>query len=323
MGVSAPHDAKSVRIRLGGACVDVATLSTVLESTARRLRGGHPPLYLASANLNHIRHYGFGTGRERVFEDHRTVDWLVLLDGMPLVWAARRLTGLPVPLLAGSDLLESMLLRAAEQRARIGVLGGTPSMHQSFDARVSSEMPTLRVAGYWAPHRGELESPAGCRALADDVRDAGVDLLIVSLGKPRQEEFLLRYGTGTGASVAVAFGAAADFFAGTVRRAPSYIRGSGVEWLYRLALEPRRLARRYLLEGPLDTARLLLDSGLWLPTEVHAGFDSLDLVNVSLPRQRQPWPTELQPAEAAVSEQRSLLPLVANGTRDLTDVVVR
>ena len=86
--------------------------------------------------------------------------------------------------------------------------------------------------------------------VAAEVAAAGVDVLVVGLGKPRQELWIDRHGAATGARVLLAFGAAADFLAGSVRRAPKFMQDNGIEWLYRLGVEPRRLARRYLVQGP-------------------------------------------------------------------------
>lgn len=93
------------------------------------------------------------------------------------------------------------------------------------------------------------ERDSACR-LAERVREADVDLLIVGLGKPRQELWIDRYGAASGARVLLAFGAAADFLSGTVKRAPKQFQDLGLEWLYRLGTEPRRLAHRYLVDGP-------------------------------------------------------------------------
>ena len=97
-------------------------------------------------------------------------------------------------------------------------------------------------------------------ALAGTIRDAHTDLLVVGLGKPRQEEWMQRYAGASGARVLLGFGAAADFLAGKVSRAPGWLRRAGGEWLYRLYKEPRRLFRRYCLEGPPAMWRLRKDS---------------------------------------------------------------
>jgi exopolysaccharide biosynthesis WecB/TagA/CpsF family protein len=126
-------------------------------------------------------------------------------------------------------------------------------------------LPSLKVNGYWAPSRADLLDPVRAQGLARGVRAAGVDLLVVGLGKPRQEAWIQRYALQSGARVLLAFGAATDFLAGTVARAPEWARNAGVEWLYRFTREPRRLARRYWVQGPpalwhLRTASRILPS---------------------------------------------------------------
>lgn len=257
----------SARLRLGGCRVDVTGPEQVQAAVRARLAADGPvaPLFLASANLDHLRHFGARSGRTLVFDDHEGADWQVLLDGMPLVWAARWLTEAPVPLLAGSDLLEPLLDLVQASGARLGLLGGSTEMHAAFRRRLEAERPDVRLVCALSPLRSELGTATGRAWLADEVREAGVDVLVVALGKPRQEEFLLEQGTRSGVKVGAAFGAAADFYAGTAVRARPSVRGTGLEWLYRLAQEPRRLSSRYLLQGPGDLRQLVLRSGAWVP----------------------------------------------------------
>jgi len=226
-----------------------------------RLDRASRPLVVASANLDHIHHFGRGAPHHGVTRRAESdVDWLVLLDGMPLVWRARvRDRSSTWQRLAGSDLLGELLSMAEADRRRVGFLGGTLDTHARLANALRRTAPELTVAGYWAPQRQELDDPGACARLAEEVKDAAVDLLVVSLGKPRQEVWCARYGAATGAKVCLAFGAAVDFIAGTSTRAPEILRAHGLEWLYRLALEPRRLSRRYLLQGPPALYRLLLD----------------------------------------------------------------
>ena len=101
-----------------------------------------------------------------------------------------------------------------------------------------------------------LDDPARSSELADEVARAKVEILVVSLGKPRQELWIQSHAARTKARVFLAFGAAADFLAGVDHRAPVALQKRGLEWAYRLAREPRRLARRYLVEGPPMALRL-------------------------------------------------------------------
>jgi exopolysaccharide biosynthesis polyprenyl glycosylphosphotransferase len=251
-----------MRVSLGGAEVDLVDRDEVLDAVDAKLASSQgAPLYLASANMDHLYHFGLDSGREGAFEAGRGgADWLVLLDGMPLVWAARRMTGVRWEQLAGSELLPDLLSAASRARASVGFLGGSTATHRALEAALAEQFPFLRLAGTWSPERSELEDPVASGRIADEIRAAGVDLLVVGLGKPRQEEWMSRYGGRTGARVAAAFGAAADFLAGTAVRAPARWSSAGLEWCYRLVAEPRRLARRYLVQGPSSAYRLWTQS---------------------------------------------------------------
>lgn len=256
----ASHDElEARRLRLGGISVDVCTEGYVLRTVAERLGGEGKPLVVASANLDHVHHFGYG-GRDEglVGEAEKRADWLVLLDGMPLVWRARwLLPGADVPRLAGSDLLPALLSIAEKERRTVGFFGGMPAMHRSLHVCLRRSYPRLSIGGYWAPERADLEDCERSTALARQIESADVELLVVGLGKPRQEEWVSRYGEVAGARVSVLFGAAPDFLAGHASRAPQAFRESGFEWLYRLAMEPRRMAPRYLSQGPAALYQIL------------------------------------------------------------------
>lgn len=266
------------RVLLGGTPVDLFERPDAVATIVGHAAANAPwPVGVMSANLDHIHHFGYHGQSSLVpfvwAHPHagepapaRTTDpghaattaapaappvrWLNLLDGAPLVRHAAYLTGHPWPRLAGSDLIDPILDAAELRGLSIGFLGGRPEVLGRLSSRLTAERPALAVAGYWSPERGELVDADRCRAWARTVRAARVDILVVGLGKPRQERWIVRYGALTGASVLLAFGAVVDFLAGVVRRAPEVVRDHGMEWAWRLALEPRRLARRYLLDGP-------------------------------------------------------------------------
>jgi len=220
----------------------------------------HPPLCLASANLDHLGHFGGAARPAHRLEDDDACTWLVLLDGKPLQWVANRLTRSSCELLAGSDLLPHLLAVADEAGARVGVLGGSTENHHALRPLLRRDYPDLVIAGMWAPSRAELVHDDG--ELAQAIRRTGVDLLVVALGKPRQEEWLQANAARSGIKMGLAFGAAIDFLAGTARRAPVWWREHGMEWGYRLFHEPRRLSHRYLVRGPREALTLLTASTL-------------------------------------------------------------
>lgn len=240
-----------VPVIIGGVPVDLMSFENAVAAImTRAAKGGAAPLGVLSANLDHVHHFGAGGRWSRTLKSQRSLEWLTLLDGAPLVTAAGELTQRHWPRLAGSDLIGPILDRAASGRLRVGFLGGRREAHSLVQDRFNKERPDLRVAGWWAPTREELADPQKCRELCGEIARSEVDILVVCLGKPRQELWMARYGILTGAKVMLAFGAVVDFLAGRVPRAPERVRDLRMEWAWRLALEPRRLARRYVVEGP-------------------------------------------------------------------------
>ncbi|MFT3970642.1 MAG: WecB/TagA/CpsF family glycosyltransferase [Micropruina sp.] len=205
-------------------------------------------LGVASINLDHVHHFGErGAWHDALGE---SVAWLNLIDGAPIAAKARRLTGTRWPRLAGSDLIAPILDRAQAGGVRVGFLGGAAPTLVKLREAVSVDWPDLAIVGTWAPPREQIVDAKASKELAAEVRKAGVDLLVVCLGKPRQELWIETNAAATGARVLLGFGAVVDFLAGEVSRAPQVVADAGVEWAWRLAQEPRRLARRYLVQAP-------------------------------------------------------------------------
>ena len=241
------------KVILGGTPVDLMDPEPALELIlARAGQRGLPPLGVASVNLDHLHHFGAGGRWEGTLhaDPASTVDWLYLLDGAPLVAQSQRLTGHRWPRLAGSDLASPLLERAEQLGLRVGFLGGSRENQELLAQKIAEEHPRLHVAGMWSPDRVELASACDSERIAADIAAAGTQILYVGLGKPRQELWIDHYAALTGAAVLLAFGAAVDFLAGRVHRAPQWASDHGLEWGYRLALEPKRLASRYLIDGP-------------------------------------------------------------------------
>lgn len=193
---------------------------------------------------------------------------LSLADGQALVWAAR-LLGTPVPeKVSGSDLVWPLMERAAASGWRVYLLGGAPGSAAAAAARLERELG-LRIAGVDAP-RISVEGGPDEAAVLERVRRSEAELVLVGLGAPKQERFIHRALPALGPTVAVGVGASIDFLAGRVRRAPGWISRAGLEWLFRLALEPRRLAHRYLVKDPRFVAVLARTARRPRPERVRA-----------------------------------------------------
>ena len=234
-------------VRIAGSpmhLVDEEQAQRVISSSAGA--AGRRPLAVASINLDHVHHFPVFPAET----SEEGPEWFNLIDGAPIAAQARRLTGLAHPRLAGSDLIEGILMRAASAGLSVGVIGGSDEATSAMQRRLRTDWPALRFAGRWSPTRSELADDATQTRVAHAIRAASVDILLVCLGKPRQEEWIQRYGAASGARVLLAFGAVVDFLGGRIRRAPAWVSRAGLEWAWRLAREPRRLARRYLVQGP-------------------------------------------------------------------------
>lgn len=236
---------------LGGTNVDLRWFDeAVLEITAAATHPKRNPLAVVSANLDHVMHFGAGGRWGGTLDRTDSIEWLTLLDGAPLRAKANQLTGQEWPRLAGSDLIDPLLDEAQKKGLRVGFFGGAAATHELLKEQFALHRPTLKVSGWWAPERSELADRESSLLLARDVAQSRTDILVVGLGKPRQELWIAEYGTFTGASVLLAFGAVVDFLAGRIQRAPEAVANAGMEWAWRLALEPKRLAKRYLVQGP-------------------------------------------------------------------------
>ena len=169
---------------------------------------------------------------------------LVLCDGTPLVWASRWLSN-PLPeRVAGSDLVPHLLRLAAARGYRVYFLGGHPDTTALAVKNVERTYPGIQVAGWDSPPFAPLlemdHAGINARILA-----ARPDLLLVSFGCPKQEKWIAMNHLTLGVPVSIGIGATIDFLAGTIRRAPMWLRRAGLEWVFRLLQEPRRLYRRY------------------------------------------------------------------------------
>ncbi len=249
------------RMVVGKVVVDLVDRDTALTLILGAL--SEPgALAVVSANLDHLHHFvddgGCGVSTPASSAGRMgELRCLTLLDGVPLVRRANTLTGRSWPKLSGSDMIVPLLKAATEQGVRVGFVGGDLTTHQMLRNVLASQYPAMQIAGLWSPTRDELTHPVASRQLADDIKETNVDILVVCLGKRRQEDWINSFGADTGAKVLLAFGAVVDFLAGRVRRAPGVITAVGTEWAWRLMLEPRRMARRYLVQGPPSLVALM------------------------------------------------------------------
>ena len=166
---------------------------------------------------------------------------IVNADGQGVVWAARLLGARLPERVAGIDLMDALMGRAAERGWRVFVLGARDEVLQRAAAVLRERHPGLRLAGLRNGYFTAAETPGVCA----EIRAAAPDLLFVAMGTPHKELFLAEHGPSLGVPLVMGVGGAIDVVAGVTRRAPRAWQRLGLEWLYRLLQEPRRMFRRY------------------------------------------------------------------------------
>lgn len=171
---------------------------------------------------------------------------LVLCDGTPLVWASR-LFGNPLPeRVAGADVVPELIRVAADKHYRLFFLGATEEASTRAVARLRAQFPDLEINHYSPPFQSlhEMDNAEIIRR----IRTAKPDLLFVAFGCPKAEKWLAMHSQELGVPVSIGVGATIDFLAGNIKRAPLWMQRGGVEWIYRLCQEPRRLFKRYVTD---------------------------------------------------------------------------
>jgi len=170
---------------------------------------------------------------------------LVVVDGTPLVWASRLLRRRLPERVAGSDLVPALLASAAGRELRVYLLGAAPGVADRAADRIEAGYPGVSVVGTCSPPIGFEHEDAQNEAILASIAEAQPDVLLVGLGAPKQELWVSAHREAIRAPVALCIGATIDFLAGEKRRAPVWMRKTGLEWTYRVLCEPRRLWRRY------------------------------------------------------------------------------
>jgi N-acetylglucosaminyldiphosphoundecaprenol N-acetyl-beta-D-mannosaminyltransferase len=169
---------------------------------------------------------------------------MTFADGMPIVWLSRSHGASEAERVCGPDVMLSICDRGRDTGLRHYFFGGRPGVAEALAAALQARFPGLEVAGVFTPPfraRIEPETPA----TIDSINATSPNVVWVGLGAPKQEFWVARHGPELTAGLVLPVGAAFDFLSNRVRRAPTWMRRVGLEWLFRLAMDPRRLAGRY------------------------------------------------------------------------------
>jgi N-acetylglucosaminyldiphosphoundecaprenol N-acetyl-beta-D-mannosaminyltransferase len=213
-------------------------LDRVDEAIARRSR-----LHIGVVNAAKV----VNMGRDPLLRQDVLSSDLILADGLAVVWAGA-LLGRPLPeRVAGIDLMLGMLRRGSARGYRIYCLGATEEVLEKTTARIAADYPGVAIVGRRNGYFGETEE----QGVAEAIAAARPDILFVAMTSPKKEKFMARWSGRMGVPVCHGVGGSFDVLAGKVRRAPRLWQRLGLEWLYRVKQEPRRLWKRYLVTNTL------------------------------------------------------------------------
>lgn len=223
----------------GPIAVNIADIAQMQQEILKKLHKNQS-FALATINLDHLVKLDTNPTFHRAYQDQD----MIVADGNPIVWMSR-IAGEEVDLLPGSDMVEPLCAQMAELGFPIALVGGVPEALDAAEVRLRKQLPNLKIALKLSPPFGfDPESPA-----ADDVlravQESGARLCFLAFGAPKQEILAARGKTIATETGFVSVGAGLDFLAGFQERAPLWVRKIAMEWLWRLAENPRRMAGRY------------------------------------------------------------------------------
>ncbi len=236
------------RVRLFGIEIDPirmpAAVARVLAWVAAR---DGTCQYVVTPNADHAVMLEEHAGLRRAYSDAG----LVLVDGMPILLAAKLLRrGIPERV-TGSDLVPALFEATSRRNAtlRVYLLGAAEGVAARAAVRIEARWPGVKVVGCDSPTPGFEKKPEENDAILERIAIADCDVLVVGLGAPKQELWVHAHRGRIAAPAVLCVGATIDFLAGEKARAPVWMQRVGLEWMHRLASEPRRLARRYLRDA--------------------------------------------------------------------------
>jgi N-acetylglucosaminyldiphosphoundecaprenol N-acetyl-beta-D-mannosaminyltransferase len=227
------------RIAILGVPIDNLSMDETIEAMDRLIEsdGFHQ---VATANVDFLMK---AIGDDELMDILHRCD-LVLPDGMPLVWASRFM-GTPLKeRVTGADLVPRLSELSQRKKRRMFLLGATEERASAAAAWIEKNYPGAIVAGRYSPPFGPLEDMDHAYILKL-IEDAGVDMLLVAFGNPKQEKWIAMHRSRLQVPLCIGVGASLDFLSGTHSRAPEWMQKSGLEWAHRFYKEPGRLGSRY------------------------------------------------------------------------------
>ena len=231
------------RIKFMNTEIDNLTMHEVLEVIDRLIQEKKCS-YVVTPNVDHIVQLETNKELQNVYANAS----LILTDGKPLLWIAKWY-GTPIKeKISGSDLFPLLCKMAAEKKYKMFFLGAAEGVAAKAAENLSRRYKGLQVVGTYSPPYGFEKDQTEMEKVKIMIRETNPDILIVGLGCPKQEKFIYYNREELGVPISLGLGASFDFEAGNIKRAPKWMADHGLEWLFRITQDPKRMAKRYLVD---------------------------------------------------------------------------
>ena len=232
------------RVNVLGVGISVLNLRTALAAIAGAV-GARRKGYICVTGVHGVMEAQDDAALKKILNDA----FLCTPDGMPMVWAGKLAGHRDMRRVYGPDLMLDICAWSETSGCKHFFYGGADGVAELLAQKLKAKFPKLAVVGCYTPPFRALAADEEDQ-LRDQIRAARPDILWVGLSTPKQEKFMAEYLPKLDVTLMIGVGAAFDFHSGRVRQAPRWMQRSGLEWLYRLGCEPRRLARRYGRNNP-------------------------------------------------------------------------
>jgi N-acetylglucosaminyldiphosphoundecaprenol N-acetyl-beta-D-mannosaminyltransferase len=232
-----------MKIKIFGIDIDNYSLEEVVKKIIAHARYNKTPKYVVTPNVHHL----VILQKDRDFQKVYQNAFLSVADGVPLLWVAK-LQKTPLSgRVNGTDLFQKLCTAAAEQDLRVFLLGGRPGAAGQAAAILQQKNPGLKIAGTYCPPYGFEQDEAELTRINQKIKAAAPDILFVGLVAQKLEKWMAAYSQELGVPISLGIGVSFELVGGVVKRAPKWMQLAGLEWFYRLMVEPKRLFKRTVI----------------------------------------------------------------------------
>ncbi|AFY59070.1 teichoic acid biosynthesis protein [Rivularia sp. PCC 7116] len=251
-----------MRVNICGVKIDNYSFNEVVKRIVDHTITGVVPAYVVTPNAQHVLTLQRDTYFRNIYKDA----FLAVPDGVSLLWSAKFLKTPLNGRVNGTDLFEELSAVAEKKGLKVFLLGGRPGAAEAAKRTLQARHPDLKIVGTHCPPYGFESQPQQLALINSKIKAVAPDILFVGLGAPKQEKWIYENYLELGVPVSLGIGVSFELVADMVQRAPSWMQKWGLEWLFRLIVEPKRLWKRYIMGNP---------QFMWLVIQQKLGFRKL------------------------------------------------